>query len=105
MNHHYFTFVGKIFEAVANRVASLASANGKEQSFGVALEKPWRRVTNVLMRQDNNYHGDVFALLEKLKTVQQHRLSSDPAELLDLIAARARSLAAGDDHYADITIH
>jgi hypothetical protein len=95
----------KILESVPHRVAALASSNGEKKSLGVALKEPWRRITDVLVRQDDDDESDILTLLKCLNAVQKHRLSRNPSELLELRSTGARSFSAGDNYHADVTVH
>ena len=59
----------------------------------------------MLVWKDDYDKRDIFTLLESLHTVQQHGLSCDPPELLELRSASARPLAAGDNYNADVALH
>jgi hypothetical protein len=97
--------IGKVLEAVANRIAPLTPADGKQESLCITLEKPGRRITHMFVRENDNDHRDIVALLKCLHAVQKHRLAGDPPKLLELFPDSARPLSAGDDYNADVTHH
>src|SRR5690606_10538192 len=52
----------------------------------------------------HHHHGaHVGTRQERLHRMQEHRLASDPAELLQLAPTHARSAASGHDDHAHIT--
>jgi hypothetical protein len=91
----------QIFEAVSHRIAALASPDRDEHSLEVTLEKPWRWVTSKFLWKNNDDRSNVIAILECVKAVQQHRLSGNPAKLLELIpfSSRARTRRNYHDAY------
>jgi hypothetical protein len=105
VDDHDLALDRKIFETIGHRFAPMASSYRQKKALGVALEDPWRRVSDVLARQDADNHRDVGARLECLNAVEQHRLSGDPPELFELGRSGAGPTTGGDDYYTDVALH
>jgi hypothetical protein len=101
MDDHDLRRFGEILESVSHRIAALASPDRDEHSLEVTLEKPWRWVTSKFLWKNNDDRSNVIAILECVKAVQQHRLSGNPAKLLELIpfSSRARTRRNYHDAY------
>ena len=106
MDRDYRRRLIEILESIANGVAPLSATDGHQHAVDIALKEPWRRITRMAPRENDDHHSDVAALLKFLKAVQQHRLAADPAELLELLSLSPCARARGNDYDANIgSIH
>src|SRR6185503_16515803 len=79
--------------------------NREQQTIGIALKYPRRRIADEFLRQHADNHRDIISRLKSLQAVQQHWFAGDPTELFELGGCRPGSATSRYDDDADIAHH